>query len=255
MASAKAYRLEPSQDLQKAEREALILQHLPLVHWLANKFHETLPPTFALEDLVSTGIIGLIEAVENYDPRFNTKLGTYAHHRIRGAILDSVRGSDGMSGPRRQKMKRVESAISSLEQRLQRVASEEEIAAELNLTLEEYGQWLLDLRAVRLTSIDPSPEAKTAGLLDYIADSADHHPDQPLERAELERVLEQGIQKLPERERQVLSLYYKEELTLREIGTVMGLHLTRISQLKAQATLRLKAYLERYWPMKSGALR
>jgi RNA polymerase sigma factor FliA len=251
MGTAKAYQLEPCAGLQKAEREALILEHLPLVHWLANKFHETLPPTFALEDLVSTGIVGLIEAVENFDPRFNTKLGTYAHHRIRGAILDSVRGSDGMSGPKRQRMKQVEKVISNLEQRLQRVPSEEEIAAELNLTTEQYGQLLLELRTVKLTSFEQGQDG--GGLLGFLADHEKNQPNQPLERAELERVLEQGLQKLPERERQVLSLYYKEELTLREIGIVMGLHLTRISQLKAQGILRLKAYLERYWPARAGA--
>ncbi|MCI0628806.1 MAG: FliA/WhiG family RNA polymerase sigma factor, partial [Acidobacteria bacterium] len=217
-----------------------------------NKFHETLPPTFALEDLVSTGIIGLIEAVENFDPRFNTKLGTYAHHRIRGAILDSVRGSDGVSGPKRQRMKQVEKAVAGLEQRLQRAPSEEEIAAELNLTTEEYGRLLLELRAVKLTSFEHAQDG-SGGLLAYLAAGEENHPNQSLERSELERVLEEGIQKLPERERQVLSLYYKEELTLREIGTVMGLHLTRISQLKAQGILRLKAYLERYWPTRSGA--
>jgi RNA polymerase sigma factor for flagellar operon FliA len=252
MGSAKAYQLEPCVGLQKAEREALILEHLPLVHWLANKFHETLPPTFALEDLVSTGIVGLIEAVENFDPRFNTKLGTYAHHRIRGAILDSVRGSDGVSGPKRQRMKQVERVIVALEQRLQRVPSEEEIAAELNLTMEEYGRLLLDLRAVKLTSIENAQDG-SGGLLSFLAANEEHHPNRTLERSELERVLEQGVQKLPERERQVLSLYFKEELTLREIGPVMGLHLTRISQLKAQGILRLKAYLERYWPERSGA--
>ncbi len=254
MGSAKAYQLEPFAGPQKADREALILEHLPLVHWLANKFHETLPPSFALEDLVSTGIIGLIEAVENFDPRFNTKLGTYAHHRIRGAILDSVRGSDGVSGPKRQRLKQVEKAISDLEQRLQLVPGEEEIAAELGLTTEEYLRLLLELRAVKLTSIDPAQDG-SGGLLEYLAAGEEHNPNQPLERLELERVLEQGIQKLPERERQVLSLYFKEELTLREIGTVMGLHLTRISQLKAQGILRLKAYLERYWPTRTRTRR
>jgi RNA polymerase sigma factor for flagellar operon FliA len=142
--------------------------------------------------------------------------------------------------------------IAALEQRLQRVPSEEEIAAELNLTMEEYGRLLLDLRAVKLTSIENAQDG-SGGLLSFLAASEEHHPNRTLERSELERVLEQGVQKLPERERQVLSLYFKEELTLREIGTVMGLHLTRISQLKAQGILRLKAYLERYWPERSGA--
>jgi RNA polymerase sigma factor for flagellar operon FliA len=252
MASSNVYPCEPGERLDKQEREKLILENLPLVHWIASRLHESLPATIPLEDLVSTGIVGLIAAIDNFDPRYNVKLGSYAHHRIRGAMLDSIRGLDGISGPNRQRMKKVEAVISSIEQRYQRVAAEEEIAAGLGIPIGEYQQWLVDLQAVKMDALDPA-EGDSPGLLNLLAVHDEDAPGRQLERTELERVLAEGIEKLPKRERLVLSLYYKEELTLREIAELMNLHLTRISQLKAQGVLRLRAYLVRYWPMNCGA--
>jgi RNA polymerase sigma factor FliA len=250
--ASNVYPCERGEHLDEQEREKLILENLPLVHWIASRLHESLPPSIPLEDLVSTGIVGLIAAIDNFDPRYNVKLGSYAHHRIRGAMLDSIRGLDGISGPNRQRMKKVEGAISAVEQRHRRAAAEEEIAAELGLPLEEYQQWLVDVQAVRMDAIDAT-EGDAPGLLNLLASNEDHTPGRLLERSELERVLSEGIEKLPKRERLVLSLYYKDELTLREIADLMKLHLTRISQLKAQGVLRLRAYLERYWPTNCGA--
>jgi RNA polymerase sigma factor for flagellar operon FliA len=252
MASSNVYPCERGERLNEQEREKLILENLPLVHWIASRLHESLPASIPLEDLVSTGIVGLITAIDHFDPRYNVKLGSYAHHRIRGAMLDSIRGLDGISGPNRQRMKKVESTIAALEQRHQRVASEEEIAAELGISLEEYQQWLIDLQAVKMDALDAG-EDNSPGLLNLLASNDEDVPGRQLERTELERVLTEGIDKLPKRERLVLSLYYKDELTLREIADLMNLHLTRISQLKAQGILRLRAYLERYWPMRCGA--
>jgi RNA polymerase sigma factor for flagellar operon FliA len=253
MASSNVYPCEPGERLDPQEREKLILENLPLVHWIASRLHETLPASIPLEDLVSTGIVGLIAAIDNFDPRYNVKLGSYAHHRIRGAMLDSIRGLDGISGPNRQRMKKVEAVIAALEQRYRRVAAEEEIAAELGIPLGEYHQWLVDLQAVKMDALEPG-EGNSPGLLNLLACDDEYAPGRQLERSELERVLAAGIDKLPKRERLVLSLYYKEELTLREIADVMKLHLTRISQLKAQGVLRLRAYLQRYWPLHCGEL-
>ena len=246
------YPCEPGQRLDQQEREKLILENLPLVHWIASRLHESLPASIPLEDLVSTGIVGLIAAIDNFDPRYNVKLGSYAHHRIRGAMLDSIRGLDGISGPNRQRVKKVEAAIAKVEQRNQRVADDEEIAGELGLPLKEYQQWLVELQAIKIDPLEPA-DGNSPGLLSLLASDDEHAPGRQLERSELERVLAEGIDKLPKRERLVLSLYYREELTLREIADLMDLHLTRISQLKAQGVLRLRAYLERYWPMNCGA--
>ena len=118
-----------------ASREQLILDHLPQVNWIATRIHERLPGNTSLEDLISIGIIGLINAIDNFDPSFNVKLKTYAEYKIRGAILDSVRGMDGIAPHKRKSLKLVQTAMDALEQRLQRAPTEEEIAAELGICL------------------------------------------------------------------------------------------------------------------------
>jgi RNA polymerase sigma factor FliA len=234
------------------EREKLILEHLPQVNWIALRIHEKLPPNVQLDDLISAGIIGLLAAVDNYDPSHNASLRTYAEYKIRGAILDSIRGLDGIPAHRRKHVKQVQEAINVTEQRLKRTPTEDEIAAELKISLEEYQQWMVDLRAVSLGSLDVIENSEEVGLLKFIADDSELSPEHLLQQAELERVVAQGIGKMPENERTVLSLYYKEELNLREIASIMGLHITRISQLRAQGVLRLRNYVEHKWPSARG---
>jgi RNA polymerase sigma factor for flagellar operon FliA len=230
------------------EREQLILEHLRQVHWIAARIHEKLPPSVELDDLVSAGIVGLLAAVDNYDPAKNASLKTYAEYKIRGAILDSIRGLDGIPSHKRKRVKMVQEAIQSAERKLQRSPGEEEIAAELNISLAEYQQWVVELRAVSLGSLEVVEDGEEMSLLKFIGDDEQETPERILERSELERVVSEGMKKMPENERLVLSLYYKEELNLREIASVMDLHITRISQLRSQGILRLRAYLERKWP-------
>src|ERR1700722_7890649 len=130
------------------ERERLILEHLPNVRWIAIRIHEKLGGSVTLEDLISAGVIGLINAVDSFDPGFNAKLKTYAEHRIRGAILDSIRGMDGIPPHKRKRMKQMQAAIAKLEQVLQRAPEEEEIAAELGIGLQDYRDSLLELRGI-----------------------------------------------------------------------------------------------------------
>ncbi len=141
-------RYQTSTALSAEEREQLILEHLPQVRLIARRIHERLPESVNLEDLVSTGIVGLISAIDRYDPLLNVKLKTYAEYKIRGAILDSLRGLDWAPRQQRRRSKQIESCIASLEQRLHRVPTEEEIAAELGLGLEEYHEWLVELRGI-----------------------------------------------------------------------------------------------------------
>ena len=131
LANAAFYDSAPAIDT--GERDRLILENLPHVRWVAMRIHEKIGSAVSLEDLVSSGVIGLINAVDSYDPKFNVKLKTYAEHRIRGAILDSIRGLDGIPVHKRKRLKDVEAAIASAEQRLQRVPGEEEIAVEMNI--------------------------------------------------------------------------------------------------------------------------
>ncbi len=236
------------------ERERLILEHLPQVRLIARRIHERLPESVNLDDLVSHGTIGLIAAIDRFDASHNVKLKTYAEYKIRGAILDSLRGLDWAPRQQRKRAKQIEAAIAAIEQRLQRMPTEEEIAVQLHLTLDEYHEWLVEIRGLNLGSLEcASPDEDGHDLLRYISDDEENWPSRLLEKAELGRLLAEAIEKMPPTERIVLSLYYQEELTLREIAKVVNLHESRVSQLKSQAILRLRAYIEKRWPLQKGA--
>src|ERR1041384_3277773 len=138
--------------ISEEERERLIMDHLPQVRLIARRIHERLPESVNLDDLVSTGIVGLISAIDHFDPGHNVKLKTYAEYKIRGAILDSLRGLDWAPRQQRKRAKQIEAAIAALEQRLHTMPSEDQIAAVLNLTIDEYHEWLVDVRGVNLGS-------------------------------------------------------------------------------------------------------
>jgi RNA polymerase sigma factor for flagellar operon FliA len=234
-------------------RESLILEHLPQVRLIARRIHDRLPESVSLDDLVSSGIVGLIAAIDNFDPAHNVKLRTYAEYKIRGAILDSLRKLDWASRDRRRKTKQIEAAILTAEQRLRRTAVEEEIAAELQLDLKEYREWQLDIRGLNLNSLDYNSEYEAGrNLIDTVADTEEHWPSNLLESSELARLLAAAMERMPPVERTVLCRYYQEELTLREIAQGMHLHLSRISQLKSQGILRLRSFLEKRWPRPHG---
>ena len=241
-------------NLTEEERERLILEHLPQVRLIARRIQERLPENISLEDLVSTGVIGLISAIDNFDPRHNVKLKTYAEYKIRGAILDSLRGLDWAPRQKRRKAKQIEAAIAQAEQRLQSSPTEEEIAAQLGISIDEYHEWLVEIRGLNIGSLECAHGEPGKDLLHYIADDGEALPSALLERSELERLLAEGIENIPAIERTVLSLYYHEELTLREIAQIVNLHESRISQLKSQAILRLRAHLTAMWPSSKGAV-
>jgi RNA polymerase sigma factor for flagellar operon FliA len=248
------YSYAVSEMMTEDERERLILEHLPQVRLIARRIQERLPENIALEDLVSTGVLGLISAIDNFDPRHNVKLKTYAEYKIRGAILDSLRGLDWAPRQKRRKAKQIEAAISAAEQRLKRTPTEDEIAAQLEISLDEYHEWLVEIRGLNVASLDYAASDQGKELLHYLPDERDNLPSTLLERSELERLLAQGIESIPAIERTVLSLYYQEELTLREIAQVVNLHESRISQLKSQAILRLRSQLSEQWPATRGML-
>ncbi|MDR3700086.1 MAG: FliA/WhiG family RNA polymerase sigma factor [Candidatus Sulfopaludibacter sp.] len=238
--------------MDDVERERLILEHLPQVRLIARRIQERLPENISLDDLVSTGVIGLISAIDNFDPAHNVKLKTYAEYKIRGAILDSLRGLDWAPRQKRRKAKQIESAIAAAEQVLKRSPTEEEIAVQLEISLDEYHQWLVEIRGLNIASIEYAGNDQGKDLLHYIAETDENLPSTLLERSELERLLAQGIQEIPKIEQTVLSLYYHEDLTLREIAEVVNLHESRISQLKSQAILRLRTHLRAQWPATRG---
>jgi len=240
--------------ISEDERERLILEHLPQVRLIARRIQERLPDNISLEDLVSTGVIGLISAIDNFDPSHNVKLKTYAEYKIRGAILDSLRGLDWAPRQKRRKAKQIEAAIAVAEQLLKRSPTEDEIAAQLKISIEEYHQWLVEIRGLNIASLEYTTGEQGKDLLHYLPDGDDNLPSTLLERSELERLLAEGIKGIPEIERVVLGLYYHEELTLREIAQVVNLHESRISQLKSQAILRLRSHLAQQWPATRGVV-
>jgi RNA polymerase sigma factor for flagellar operon FliA len=247
------YSYRATSKLQSDERERLILEHLPQVKLIARRIHERLPESVSLEDLISTGIVGLIAAIDHFDPSHNVKLKTYAEYKIRGAILDSLRGLDWAPRQQRRRAKQIEAAIAALEQKLHCAPTEEQIAASLKLGIDEYHEWLVEVRGVNLGSLESSsPEEEGRDLLKYISDEEEHWPSRLFERSELERLLAEAIEKMPPIERTVLSLYYQEEMTLREISKIIELHESRVSQLKSQAILRLRTYIEKRWPTSRG---
>jgi RNA polymerase sigma factor for flagellar operon FliA len=236
-------------------REQLVMDHLAQVRIIAGRIHDRLPDHIALEDLVSTGIVGLLNAIDNFDPSFNVQLKTYAEHRIHGAIMDSLRDLDWAPRETRKRSRQIEQAIHTAKQRLGREPQEEEIAAELKISTAEYQQWLTDAKSVEIHRLVADDERGGLNLLDVISDDESQWPSQIVERSELERILALAIDRMPKAERTVLSLYYYEELTLREIAEVMGMHLSRIGQLRVQAILRLRSHLERVWSTRRGLKR
>ena len=237
------------------ERERLILENLASVRWLALRIHEKIGGAVSLDDLISAGTIGLIQAVDAFDPNCNVKLKTFAEYRIRGAILDSIRGLDGIPAHKRKRLKEIESAMLTVEQRLQRAPTEEEVAAELKVSLADYQESLSELRAVSLGSLDEVADGfSESKLLRFVAQDEESQPSRILERAELKNVLADGISKMPKQEKIILSLYYQEQQNLQEIAEILGLHTTRVCQLKSQAILRLRAYMLKKWPVGRGGL-
>src|SRR5665213_124054 len=231
----------PVESIPADERERLIIEHLPQVRLVARKIHERLPETIALEDLLSAGVIGLINAIDNFDPRQNVKLRTYAEFRIRGAILDSLRETDWAPRMKRRLAREMQAAVARAEQKLRRTPEEAEIAAELGISVDEYRQRLNDVSALDIGELEfLRDEKETPVLMQYVATPDEDSPAMQLERSELEKLIANSLDGIPKVEKTVLSLYFHEELTLKEIGEIMGMHYSRVSQLKSQAILRLR---------------
>jgi RNA polymerase sigma factor for flagellar operon FliA len=243
------YGYQPPVDAEASlRREALVLQHLPQVRLIAKRIHDRLPDYVSLDDLISTGVIGLLAAIDNFDPSLNVQLNTYAERKIRGAILDGLRDTDWAPREVRKKSKLIEAAIHRAKQRFGREATEEEIAAELGIAPAEYQRWLTEVKSVELERLEyAGGEEPARHLLKFVTDGDESSPSRIVERDELERILALAIDRIPKIERTVLHLYYYEELSLREIGVVVGMHLSRVAQLRTQSILRLRSHLERVW--------
>lgn len=235
-----------------SRRERLIMEHMPQVRLIARRIQERLPQHISLDDLVSTGTLGLIAAIDHYDPSHNVKLKTYAEYKIRGAILDSLRDMDWVPRQRRKKARQIETAVAEAEKKLHRQPTEEETAAELKVSLEEYRAWLVQVRGMNLERLRHMEGEDSRAAIEAVPDSDERLPSRIVERKELRRLLSELMERMPEIERMVLRLYYREGMTLRQIAEIAHVHESRISQLKTQAILRLRTRVGRYWPTPRG---
>lgn len=241
----------------ESHRAELIMEHLPCVRQIAMRIHQKLPISVSLEDLVSIGVLGLIEAVDRFNPALNVKLRTYAEHRIRGAILDSICSLDGVPAHKRARAKELHHAVDAAQQRLRRTATSEEVADELGISVEEYHELAQEVRGVTVGSLADSIDTRggTLILADLIPDPDQLPANEVLERAELRQLLRNAMETLPPAERKVMALYYLQGLCLREIAAIIHLHVTRVSQLKLRATERVRRYVQPRWnPQKEGAV-
>ncbi|MDQ2710926.1 MAG: FliA/WhiG family RNA polymerase sigma factor [Acidobacteriota bacterium] len=220
---------------------------------IARRIRDRVPPSVSFEDLVSTGILGLISAIDNYDVNQAVKLKTYAEYKIRGAILDSLRGLDWAPRQNRKRARQIEAAIATLERDYCRAPTEEEVSRYLGITVIAYREWLGDARALTLGSLEAvRSDGEESNMLQFVSDAEEQWPYQLFERSELKRLLAYALEKMPHLERTILSLYFYEEMTLRDIANIVELHESRVSQLKTQAILRLRTFMHKQWPVHRG---
>ena len=237
------YRRTGAKDL----RDRLIVMYSPLVKYVAGRLGSGLPAHVDEGDLVSYGLLGLIGAIERYDPERDIKFETYAIARIRGSIIDELRALDWVPRSVRSRAREIERAIANLEAKLGRAPTDEEISAKVGITTEELEESLTDIARSSIAALDElwsvSGEGDQVSLLDTLEDPDSVRPADALDETELREILGDAISRLPEREKLVITLYYYEDLTLREIGEVLGVTESRVSQLHTKAILRLKARL------------
>lgn len=226
------------------DEERMMVEHLPIVRYIARRIHERLPQHVEMEDLVSAGVLGLMDAFQKFNPDKNVQFRSYAQFRIRGAILDSLRTLDW--GPRdlRRKGRAIEQAIRSVTARLGRAPSEQEIAVELQMDLGDYQQLLGELKGLEIGTLHlERSEDSGEEELAYIPNRPEDDPLFRCLQGEMRQRLAEAINDLPERERLVMTLYYYEEMTMKEIGLVLGVVESRVSQIHSSAVVHLRARL------------
>lgn len=239
----KEYRKTHKQEI----RDTLIKQYAPLVKYVAGKISVGMPQNVDFDDLVGFGVFGLFDAIEKFDPEKHVKFKTYAVTRIRGAIFDELRSIDWVPRSVRQKTREIEDTIQSLEASLGRSASDNEIAKAMNMSREQYNLVVLKVRGTSILSLNDvwftGDDSDKVSIQDSIESPTSLQPDSIAEKDEIRRVIVQAINELPDKEKKVLVLYYYEDLTLKEIGKVLEVTESRISQLHTKAIMRLRSKL------------
>lgn len=245
----KKYKEEPSK-LTAEQKDRLIMEYAPLIKFIAQKIAIRLPSHIELDDLISSGVIGLMDAIEKYDPSRDNKFKTYAEFRIRGSILDELRAQDWVPRSVRDKSKLLDRTLVQLEADLGRMPQDEEVAEALNMTLEEFHDLVNQVRPVSLLSIDEQATFSNVdkkSILNILEGCKLNNPFNQLKVKSIKSTVAKAIEDLPERQRLVLSLYYYEDLNLKEIGKILRVTESRVSQLHAQAIQRLRAKLSAHF--------
>jgi RNA polymerase sigma factor for flagellar operon FliA len=241
------------------ERNALVVEELPQVYYIAARIHERLPQHVEMEDLVNAGVIGLLEACRNFDASKNAQFKTFAKFRIRGAILDSLRLLDWGSRGLRKKAREIADTTATLETRLGRAPSKEEIASEMKISLDQLDTAMTQLDGLQIVGQQAASSYDREEMLDLIEAAPSKGDDDPFElcaSSEMQGHLAEAISRLSEREQLILSLYYREELTMKEVASIVGIALSRVSQIHFAAIAKLKAslgHLERTPPRTASA--
>jgi len=238
------YKSEPTPET----REKLILHYAPLVKYVAGRVSSGLPPSVEFNDLMSYGVFGLLDAIDKYDPDRGIKFETYAIARIKGAIIDELRADDWVPRSVRFKARELERAYVALEGELRRIPTDEEVARKLSITMSEYNNLLSKLSFISLVALDElwtvsGDRPDKISLADTVEDVKVKDPSQTFELEEMKDIIADAINRLPERERTVVALYYYEGLTMREIGEVLTVTESRVCQMHTKAILRLRARL------------
>jgi len=253
--SAKRHDIWPEKQRLKpgsAAEAELVEKHLPLVKTVVGRLAMTLPPHVDGDDLYSAGLAGLLSAVRQYDPEAGTAFETYARLRIRGAVLDELRRMDWVPRSVHSKARRVQAVMQEIEQRKGRVATEEEMAAALKISVTEYNEWIEEIRPATFVCLDAgfnnSEFDDSVSQYESLADPRQENPMDGAFRREVAKLIVERLNQLPEMQRKVLALYYFEDLRLREIAEAFGLTESRICQIHAQAILAIKAYLQKFDP-------
>ena len=240
---------EEFDEIPPALKEEIVLEHAPLIRYIVNRIAVRLPSHVDLDDLHNTGVIGLMDAIDKYDHEKNCKFKTYAEFRIKGAILDQLRSLDWVPRSVRQKGRKLERAYGEIEQRLGRQASEEEVADSLGLEIEKFHTLINQVRGISIVNLEEirgsNADGDRAGsFADVIEDVNSENPFASLKMTETKHVISDTIGSLPERERLVVSLYYYEDLNMKEIGGILGITESRVCQIHTKAVMRLRSKLK-----------
>jgi len=243
-----AYQKQAKRELSQSEKTELIERYAPLVKITAYRLVGRLPANHIVDDLISCGLVGLLEAIESFDPSLMIKFETFAKFRIRGSMIDEMRQRDWIPRSVRSKIREMDNLFRKLSVELQRVPDEKDMAAALNMNLEEYFEYIVQLQPAGMISYDDvaGHELSEKNILEFLEDRTSPHPDLEIQIKELKAGIISALEQLEQDEQLVMSLYYYEGLTLKEIATILQVSESRVSQIHSKALVKMNWRLDKF---------